>query len=342
MKNKTLKIILWTLAFVLLLGIGTAAGYAAYVTDQVRQTATESHEELDRGEKSEKRVEVVNPADDHTSVLFVGIDDSQKRSNDANGNRNALSDALVLATFNDDNKTVKMLSIPRDSYTYIPEVGYKDKITHAHAFGGIDSTVETVERMLDVPVDYYVRLNFNSFTEIVDSMGGIQYDVPFDISEKNSRDMHGAIELDEGYQTLNGEEALALARTRKYDSDLARGQRQMELIQEIVRQSMTTSTINNIGDILQSIEDNLSTNLAFDQMIAFKEYFFQKEGLSFDKMQLDGEGTYINNVWYFDVESDSLDETKDQLRTHLGLDSLQDDDDEINSFAEDDDENDSM
>lgn len=341
MKNKKLKVVLWSIAFFFLASIGTVAGYAAYVTDQVEETATESHVELDRGEKSEKRVEVVNPGEDHTSILFVGIDDSIKRSNDTDGERHALSDALVLATFNDDDKSVKMLSIPRDSYTYIPEVGYKDKITHAHAFGGIDATVETVEQMLDIPVDYYVRLNFTSFTEIVDSIGGIKYDVPFDISEKNSRDMHDAIQLEEGYQTLNGEEALALARTRKYDSDLARGQRQMDLIQEIIRQSMTASTINKVGDILQSIEDNLSTNLTFDQMIAYKEYFFQKQGLTFDKMQINGEGKRIDGIWYFDVEDESLSDTTHSLRAHLGLDGG-DQDNNMNSFAEDDDEGDSF
>ncbi|MCA0971556.1 LCP family protein [Halobacillus litoralis] len=342
MKNNKLKIFLWSTAFIFLTAVGAVGGYAAYVTDQVEKTATDSHVELDRGEKSEKRVEVVNPGEDHTSVLFVGIDDSIKRSSDTDGERNALSDALVLATFNDDDKSVKMLSIPRDSYTYIPEVGYEDKITHAHAFGGIDATVETVEEMLNIPVDYYVRLNFTSFTEVVDAMGGIEYDVPFDISEKNSRDMHGAIELEEGYQTLNGEEALALARTRKYDSDLARGQRQMDLIQEMIKQSMTPSTMNQVGDILQSINNNLSTNLSFSQMLAYKEYFFQKQGLTFDKMQLDGEGTYINDIWYYAVEDDSLTDTRDELRAHLEIGEQNLDDDNMNSFAEDGDDEDSM
>ncbi|MGI8315498.1 LCP family protein [Halobacillus mangrovi] len=334
MKHKKLKIFLWSLAFVFLMGVGAAAGYAAYITDQMKQTAVDSHQELDRGEKSEKRKEVVNPEYDHTSVLFVGIDDSEKRS--SNSTR---SDALVLATFNDDDKSIKMVSIPRDSYTYIPEIGYKDKITHAHAFGGIDATVATVEGMFNVPVDYYVRLNFNSFIEVVNSIGGITYNVPFDITEQNSADQAGAIELEEGYQRLNGEEALALARTRKYDSDLARGQRQMDLIQEIVRQSMTTSSMSNFSEILNSISNNLKTNLTFDEMISFKDYFLEKQGLSFEKMQLQGEGMRKNGVWYYDVYEDSLLSTKSELRTHLNLEKP-DDDQGVNTFADDADDED--
>ncbi|TGB02380.1 LCP family protein [Halobacillus salinus] len=317
MKNRKFKILLWTIPAVLLLGIGAAAGYIAYVTQEVKETVTASHVELDRGEKSKMRVETVNPVADHTSVLFVGVDDSEKRS--SGGDRSALSDALILATFNNDDQSVKMLSIPRDSYTYIPEIGYKDKITHAHAFGGIDATVEAVEGLLNVPVDYYVRLNFNSFVDFVNSIGGVEYDVPFALTEQNSRDNNGAIELEEGEQTLNGEEALALARTRKYDNDLKRGQRQMELVQEIVKQSISTNTVRNLDDILQSIEDNMSTNLSFSQIIQFNKYFTQKDNLAFDTMQLTGEGMYKEGIWYFDVNEQNLQEKTATLQSHLEL-----------------------
>lgn len=314
MKHSKLAIFMWSVAFIMLIGVGAATGYAVYLTDQVKETATESHQELDRGDKSEKRVEVVNPAKDHTSVLFVGIDDSEARSEDT-----SRSDALVLATFNDDDKSIKMLNIPRDSLTYIPEVGYEDKIAHAHAFGGIDATVQTVERMLDVPVDYYVRMNFQSFVEIVDSIGGITYDVPFAITEQNSSDLAGAIELEEGQQTLNGEEALALARTRKYDSDLARGERQMEIIQQIFRETASTRGLNHFDDILASVSENMSTNLTFEEIITFKDYFLQEEGFTFEKMQLDGEGGFTDKGWYYQLAKEDIETTSEELKDHLGL-----------------------
>lgn len=314
MKRRKRTVFIWTLVFIVLIGIGAAAGYTVYLTDQVKETATESHQELDRGGKSDKRAEEVNPAQDHTSVLFIGVDDSEKRSETS-----ARSDALILATFNEGEKSIKMLDIPRDSLTYIPEVGYEDKIAHAHAFGGVDATVETVEHMLDVPVDYFVRLNFQSFVEIVDSIGGITYDVPYELTEQNSSDQSGAIELDEGTQTLNGEEALALARTRKQDSDLARGERQMEIIQQIFREAMSSRGLNNFDEIVASVNEHMTTNLTFDEMITFKDYFLQKEGFTFDTMQLRGEGGFTGNGWYYQVEQESIQETTDQLKAHLEL-----------------------
>ncbi|MYL69995.1 LytR family transcriptional regulator [Halobacillus litoralis] len=314
MKRRKRYVFIWSFLFVFLVGVGAATGYAAYLTDQVKQTALNSHQGLDRGEKSDKRTKEVTPAKDHTSVLFVGIDDSDKRESSP-----SRSDALVLATFNEDDKSIKMLNIPRDSLTYIPEVGYEDKIAHAHAFGGIDGTVETVERMLDVPVDYYVRLNFNSFVEIVDSIGGITYDVPFDMQEQNSSDQAGAIELTEGKQLINGEEALALARTRKYDSDLARGERQMEIIQQIFRETVSAKGLNNMDEILSSVSANMKTNLTFSEMIQFKDYFLQKENFTFDKMQLEGEGGFTGHGWYYQLAKDDLTATSDELKNHLEL-----------------------
>ncbi|WP_226580641.1 LCP family protein [Halobacillus litoralis] len=345
MKRRKRTLFIWTFLFILLIGIGAAAGYAVYLTDQVRQTASESMKELDRGEVSNKRVEEVNPAKDHTSVLFIGIDDSDKRSGQEDAP--SRSDALVLATFNQDEKSIKMLNIPRDSLTYIPEVGYEDKIAHAHAFGGIDATVATVERMLDVPVDYYVRLNFNSFVEVVDSIGGITYDVPFDITEQDSSDQNGAIELKEGTQTINGEEALALARTRKYDSDLARGERQMKLIQQIFKETMSAKGLSNFDEVLNSVNNNMKTNLAFSEMITFKDYFLQKDGFTFDKMQLKGEGGFTGHGWYYQVNEEALASTTNELKEHLGLSNplVKDEDAEeenVDSFSEGDDEDQSM
>ncbi|UOQ94410.1 LCP family protein [Halobacillus shinanisalinarum] len=296
MRSKKLKIILWSLAAVLLVFVGAAVGYAAFLTDKARQAANESHQSLERGVKSDMRNTKVQPEFDNTSILFIGVDDSDTRSNGNPQGHTSRSDALVLATFNNEKKSVKLLSIPRDSYVYIPEVGYQDKITHAHAFGGTDATVKTVENFLDVPVDYYVRLNFNSFIEVINSLGGVKFDVPFELTEQNSEDEGKAIHLEEGYQTVSGEEALALVRSRQYDSDLARGQRQMEMIEAIIEKASQVGSITNYGDVINSIGNNLKTNLTFSEMTAYKDYILQQDGLNFEEMQLDGEGDILTVV----------------------------------------------
>ena len=150
----------------------------------------------------------------------------EEKGQDAEHSR---SDAMILTTFNQSKHQIRMLSIPHDTISYIPKVGYYDKITHAHAYGGPIAAMDSVEATMNVPVDYYVRVNMKAFIEAVNELGGIYYDVPYDLNEPNTDDT-GKIKIKKGYQKLNGDEALAVARTRHHDSDLKRGQRQMELI----------------------------------------------------------------------------------------------------------------
>ena len=323
------KIILSLTIILLFFGVGSALGYSAYLTNKAVQVTEQSQMELARGETSEKRQTSINPDIDNTSILFVGIDSSNKRNPE--GEVSSRSDSLILATFNNEDHSVKMLNIPRDSYVYIPEVGYKDKITHAHAFGGIDAAVSTVENMLDIPVDYYVRLDFNSFVDVVNALGGIRYDVPFHIEEQNSQDNKDSIVLEEGSQKLNGEEALALARTRKYDSDLARGNRQMNLLEAIVQKASQTGSIGSYGDVIDSLGKHLKTKLSFDQLVTFKDYVLSQDDFQFDTMQLKGEAMTLDGVWYYSVDEQSLKDSADELKQHLGIDTPLDDENTANS-----------
>lgn len=308
------KVFLWSFIVLFLLGAGIVSGYGAYLTDKAKQATTSSQLELKRGDMSKKRDEIVDPYQDNISILFLGVDDSEKRDYDSN----ARSDAMVLATLNEEEKSIKLVSIPRDSYAYIPQMDKMDKITHAHAYGGVDYAVSTVENLFDVPVDYYVRLNFNAFVETVDTLGGIEFDVPFDMTEKNSDDQHGAIQLEEGQQDITGEEALALARSRQYDSDQARGKRQMEILQSIFDEASDMKSVTKYGSLIDSIGNNMKTNMSFDEMSALHNYVLNRN-ISFETMQLDGEGTYINDLYYFKVYDDSLASIQSELQTHLDL-----------------------
>ena len=156
-----------------------------------------------------------------------------------------------------------MVSIPRDSYVYIPVEKKKDKITHAHVFGGTEGTIETVEELFDIPVDYFVKLNFNAFIDVVDALGGIEVDVPITFTEQNSKDTADAIHLKKGLQELNGEEALALSRTRKIDNDIERGKRQQLVLQAIIDKAVSIGSITKYGKLMESMGDNLTTNMEF-------------------------------------------------------------------------------
>ncbi|WP_027965366.1 LCP family protein [Halalkalibacillus halophilus] len=304
---------------VLVLLIFTFVGLGVYATNvykEADQAVTESFEDLERGNVSEKRDQEVDPEVDNISVLFVGIDDATSRTDEAN-----LADALILATFNKDDNSINMVSIPRDSYVDVPYQLEKDKINHTHAYDGLDGTVTAVEDLLDIPVDYYVRLDFQAFVEVVDAIDGIPFDVPYDLEESNSNDEKGEIVLRQGKQILNGEEALAIARTRKNDNDLKRGERQMEVVETILDETLSFSSITKYNSIIQSVGSNMNTNLAFNQLVDMHKYVTSKDGLNIEQHQLNGSDYMNNGVYYYQLDENSVVDISDKLKTHLNISS---------------------
>lgn len=287
--------------------------YFVYLTKQAEMAANNAYEDAGDRSQSAKRKEVVDAATDNVSVLFIGIDDSEKRDQ---GSENSRSDALILATLNNKSKSIKLLSIPRDSYVYIPHVGYKDKITHAHSYGGTYASIETIEELLDVPIDYYVRMNFNAFIDVVDALDGVEVDVPYALKEKDENDQR-TVQLKPGIQTLNGREALAFARTRKADSDLERGKRQQEILKSIIQKSASVSAITKYDDIISAVGDNMRTNMTFTEMKSFVAYL--SSGVpSVETLQLEGHDSWEGGYYYI-LEEDSVREISTALKTHLGL-----------------------
>lgn len=311
-KKRTAVKILITLVVSLLI-CGSAFGI--YLIKKAENAADKAYETAGDREKSELREEPVEPLHDDISILFIGVDDSEARDQD---DHNIRSDALVLATLNNDEKSVKLVSIPRDTYTYIPDAGKEDKITHAYGFEGPSSTIESVEEMLEVPVDYYVRMDFQAFIEVVDALGGIEAEVPYDLKEKDENDIHDAIVLEEGLQELDGREALALARTRHYDNDIERGKRQQMLLESILDKALSATSLTKYGSVIDAVGDNMKTNLTFKEMQSFFEY--AKGGKpNVETLTLDGYDDMSTGVYYWQLNEESLYEVQDILQSHLGL-----------------------
>lgn len=293
--------------------------YALNLFGRAQRAVNDAYED-DGRERSELREFDVDPADNHVSVLFIGIDESDHRDNSGN----ALSDALILATLNKDENSVKLLSIPRDSYVYIPERGTHDKINHAHAFGGSKATIDAVEGFLNVPVDYFVRLNFHAFVDVVDALGGITVDVPFEFRESDSNDRRNSIHLYPGVQEIDGEEALAFARTRKMDNDIERGKRQQQVMEAILDKAVSIGSIMRFDNVIDAVGDNMSTSLSFNQMMSFISYGTSGE-LDVETLNLEGSDLWLPNssgqrIYYFELDEEHLAETQRTLREHLELD----------------------
>lgn len=275
--------------------------------------------ESDGRDKSSLRDEMVDPKFDNVSILIMGVDASEKRDNDAN----ARTDSLMLATLNKDDKSVKLVSIPRDSKVYVPEVEYETKINHAHAFGGPKATIETVEDLLEIPIDYYVKVNFSAFIDVVDALDGIEIDVPYEFKEQDSNDKADAIHLFPGMQKLDGEEALALARTRKLDNDVERGKRQQEIIKAIVDRTVSLNSILKYDDIIEAVGKNMTTNMFFSDMKSFISYGTSGKNLEIETLTLAGEDfwqEYPRRSYFWQLDHEALNETIQVLQEHLEYD----------------------
>ncbi|MFJ8527627.1 LCP family protein [Bacillus sp. NPDC094106] len=329
-KKKT-KIIISVLVLVLLIG----GGYTWFLVNKASSAVRNAAHDLERGDKSDLRDKAVKPISNNVSVLIMGVDESDTRGKEYGAA--IRTDALLLATFNKDSKTVKLLSIPRDTYTYIPIEKKSDKITHAHAYGsakngkngGPQASIDAVEKLMNVPVDYFVKFNFKSFIKIVDDLGGIEVDVPIEFTEQDSSDNAEAIHLEKGVQKLNGEEALALARTRHIDSDAMRGQRQQLVIEAILKKLTSLNSVTKVGNIIDDINGQFVTNLTFDDMLSFYKYGADS---SIEKLQIEGSDCYMakgddtcsrsagdGRTYYYMPDEKELTNLTNQLRTHLGL-----------------------
>ncbi|RIN30705.1 LytR family transcriptional regulator [Staphylococcus succinus] len=263
----------------------------------------------------------------------MGIDDNSGREKNGQSTEQSRTDAMILSTFNTNKDQIRMLSIPRDTVSYIPKVGYYDKITHAHAFGGPTASMDAVEATLNVPVDYYVRINMEAFVDAVNELGGIKYDVPYNISEPNTNDT-GQIKVKKGYQKLNGDEALAVARTRHHDSDLKRGQRQMELIKILFAKAQKLDSFNKLDDVISIVGKNSKHNFNSKEVKALATSYLQND-VKIKSKQLKGEDDYLNGVYYYNPDIKSIQDTSNILRKDLDLPTINDKDDFLNQRVTD-------
>jgi len=285
--------------FVLLIGIGVYA-YSVYNS---LQTAVETmHHPVDR--VSEKRTEEVSLQNKQPfSVLLLGVD---QRKGDK-----GRSDTMIVLSVNPKLNSVKMLSIPRDTRTEIVGKGTEDKINHAYAFGSEEMAMNTVENFLDIPIDYFVKVNMEGFKDVVDAVGGITVNNDLDFS-------YGGYHFPKGEVTLNGKKALAYTRMRKEDprGDFGRQIRQRQIIQGVISEGASLSSLANYGDIFTALGNNVKTNLTFDQMMSIQKNY-KTVGSNIDQMTIKGNGKKINGIYYLIVPDDEKQRIQTELKTQL-------------------------
>lgn len=272
------------------------------------------------------------------TMLVMGIDSTADTlSKNATGN----GDALMMVTFNPKTLNATILSIPRD--TYVPISCFanqrKNKITHA-AWNGESCMIKTIENFTGINIDYYVKINFQGVVKLVEALNGITVDVPLDFCESNSKrstKQNNLICLKKGKQTLNGEQALALARHRKTltTGDLQRGVNQQLVVQGILNKLKSVKSANQMLTILDTISKNMDTNFTTKQILSFYDiaknlFKTSTEGnlINMQQLYLQGAGQMIYDegmglvLYDYIPNEESLKQIVSVMKQNLGLEQV--------------------
>lgn len=304
----TRKWVLWLLAILILL----PSAYLLYTYQSIKSTAVRIYEEREPSpvvptfvhDRTTIKVGEKNMKDaDPFTVLVLGVD---QRPYDR-----GRSDVMILMAVNPAKGSVLIFNIPRDTRTDIVGHGTVDKINHAYAFGGVEMSISSVENFLQFPIDYYIKVDMEGFSSIVDSLGGVTVD-------NHMRFEYAGYDFDQGKLNLNGEEALAFSRMRFEDpkGDLGRNARQREVLKGILNKLIRISTVFKLESLLDNIGNSVKTDISFEEMKMFVTEYRQKLK-KVEQVEIDGHGQKMNGIWYYIVGDQEREKITSTLQAYM-------------------------
>ncbi len=307
--NKGLKRFVIFLAILVIALPACAFGYVYFKLNSIYDSSANQDILGNTNHKSEKGI---------TNILLAGTDGRP-------GEKNSRSDAMMILTVDNKNKSLKLTSLERDSYVDIPGHG-KQKLTHAYAYGGINLLTQTIEENFKVDIQNYAVVDFYSFMDIIDELGGVTVDVKqneikelnkfipetYKWNESNNKGPIQYIESS-GVQKLNGYQALAFSRIRKNDSTSERDRRQREVIEGIM-ESVKNLPITKYPSLLDTILPYVKTNMKPAQILSLGTKILSIGNFNINQMNFpidDGVnstgGIYGNAGWVLRFKESSLD-----------------------------------
>jgi polyisoprenyl-teichoic acid--peptidoglycan teichoic acid transferase len=244
------------------------------------------------------------------NILVMGIDRVPDVPPDSPEVLNGRSDTMLLVQVDPADNSINVLSIPRDTQVEIPGVGLT-KINHANMLGGDSLAARVVSRNLSgVTIDRYVRVSTEAFRELVDLLGGVEVFVPQRMSYTDETQKL-YIDLEQGWQTLNGDQAEQFARFRADgNGDIGRVQRQQQLIRALRDRITSPTVIAKLPDAIQLIQKYVDTNLSLEEMLALANFGMNLEQDNFRMVLLPGRFStpdeFVASYWITD--SDAVDQ----------------------------------
>ena len=227
------------------------------------------------------------------------------------------SDVNILAVVNTNTRQVLLVSTPRDYYVPLSiSGGVKDKLTHAGIYG-VNVSKDTLAMLYGIDIDYYFRVNFSGFEQLIDALGGItvQSDYTFDVEP--------SFHYDQGANYVNGIEALAFARERHAfaEGDRQRGKNQMAVITGVINKMMSPAILRNFSDLMEGLEGSFESDIPYDELAGLVRTQLAEGGSwNIVTCSVDGTGTkastYSMNRQLYVMEPDqaTVDHAKELIR----------------------------
>lgn len=256
------------------------------------------------------------------TILLMGVDTgSGSREDQWVGN----SDTMILVTVNPQTRETTIMSLERDILTNITQDGetVQAKLNAAYAQGGAELAIETIQDLMNIHIDRYAMINMKGLVQLVDKVGGITVNNPFDfdISIEENEPEYTA-KIPPGRQEIDGEQALVYSRMRYQDpeGDYGRQKRQREVIEKIIKKVLTLDGLSNYQGIIEAVSDNMQTNISLDTNNLMNLMGYRDALKNIRMEQLKGEdATLADGGSYQIVTSEHLLKMQNILRKSLGL-----------------------
>ena len=241
--------------------------------------------------KGDKETEHYMVPPNKLNILIMGVDDRPKEDDPGR------SDTLLVMTVDTESREASIISVPRDTRVRIKGLGW-DKVNHAFLVGGVDLTRRTTENFLGIPMDYYAKVNLESFGRIVDAIGGVTIDVEKRMQYEDTWD-HYVIDLKPGPQRLDGRTALQYVRYRDEEGDIGRVARQQKFIKAVLAEVSSPAIILKAPSIIREVFASLDTDIPVGMMLGIANKL--KSGLSggFRTHMVEGLPYYIDDISYW-------------------------------------------
>lgn len=287
--------------------------FITFVYSEVQRTADLMYEEYEPSivkppvkDISEGEASNVEGAAKPITVLLLGVDERSDNK--------GRSDTMIVLALNPEDKTTKMLSIPRDTLTSIEGYREADKINHAYAYGGAATTKKTVEQLLQIPIDYVVTINMEGFLATIDAVDGVTVTNPFAFTYEGET-------YEKGNILLSGEQALGFVRMRYDDpaGDFGRQDRQKNVVKALLQKLATPQALIKLPTFQKVAESHVRMNIRLNDIPNLHKHY--RDSLNqFESIQItQGRGEMRNGIYYYVLDPSELQDIQTDLQTFIAV-----------------------